>query len=66
MEVIINGKSEQVSDGISVSKLLEHLKIKPVAVAVELNLEIVPKSDYNKRTLKMGDKLEIISFVGGG
>lgn len=45
---------------------MDGLKLKPESVAVELNLEIVPKKEYNIKKLNEGDKIEIISFVGGG
>ena len=40
--------------------------MKPTRIAVELNREIVPKADYAKITLREGDELELINFVGGG
>ena len=66
MQVIINGEARQLVDGITVSQLLEQLQIPATRVAVELNLEIVPKAGYAERTLQDGDKIEIVHFVGGG
>ena len=66
MQVIINGEARQLVDGITVSQLLEELQIPATRVAVELNLEIVPKAGYAERTLQDGDKIEIVHFVGGG
>jgi len=65
-KVIINGKEKIVSEGVTVVRLLEELNIKPQGIAVELNLEIVPKSSYGETTLKDGDRLEIVQMVGGG
>lgn len=53
-------------DNLTLSALLTELRINPLGVAVELNLKIIPKTDYAKTQLKENDKLEIISFVGGG
>jgi sulfur carrier protein len=66
MQVIINGEARQLVDGITVSLLLEELQIPATRVAVELNLEIVPKADFAERTLQDGDKIEVVHFVGGG
>jgi thiamine biosynthesis protein ThiS len=66
MNLIINGQQKEMPDNLTVSALLEELRINPLGVAVELNLKIIPKTDYAKTQLKENDKLEIISFVGGG
>jgi len=70
MRLFINGNQKEFpepsSGGLTVKSLLNALKLKPEAMAFELNLEIVPKKDYDSRLLKEGDKIEIISFVGGG
>lgn len=66
VRIIINGKEKIVSEGTTVVRLLEELNIKPQGIAVELNLEIVPKSRYGETTLKEGDRLEIVQMVGGG
>jgi len=66
MQVIINGEARQLVDGITVSLLLEELQIPATRVALELNLEIVPKADFAERTVQDGDKIEIVHFVGGG
>ena len=66
MEVILNGEKKEIAENISVKKLLAGLGIKTEQVAVELNLTIVPKTEYENKIIKAGDKIEIISFVGGG
>jgi sulfur carrier protein len=65
MEIIVNGEKKPVSP-MCVLKYLESLGIDPRLVAVECNLEILPKSDYETTILKDGDRLEIVQFVGGG
>ncbi len=64
--ITVNGKETGLEAGITVSECLEanHYQIR--RIAVELNGTIVPKSDYSSTVLKDGDKLEIVSFVGGG
>ena len=62
----INGEQRDFPDGLTVSALVGHLGMKPDRVAVELNLEIVPRAQWEATQLKTGDKLEVVHFVGGG
>jgi len=66
INVMINGKSDKIHEGTSLLTLLEQLEIDPGRVAVEHNMEIVNKGDFNNTILKDNDTLEIITFVGGG
>lgn len=66
MQLFINGQKQDVKSNITVSDLLKQLQINSAAIALELNLNIVPKNQFETTVLKEGDKLEIISFVGGG
>ena len=50
----------------TVGDLLRELEIKTERVAVELNLEILDRKDFERRSLKQGDRVEILSFIGGG
>ncbi len=66
MKIRLNGEEYVTRDARSVEDLLKELDIDPVRVAVEVNLEIVRKSDYSGVMLKDGDTVEVVSFVGGG
>ncbi|HEX7289395.1 MAG TPA: sulfur carrier protein ThiS [Candidatus Angelobacter sp.] len=66
MQLQINGEAREFPDGLNVSGLVAQLGMKPDRVAVELNLEIVPRSNWDATVLKSGDKLEVVHFVGGG
>lgn len=66
MKLKINGTDSEMQDGITVSRLLETLQIEPARVAVEVNLQIVKKCNFNDHMLKDGDSIEIVNFVGGG
>jgi len=67
IELIINGETyADIPAGISVAGLLEHLQLPSGKIAVERNLEIVPRSSFASQLLADGDKLEIIHFIGGG
>ena len=66
VKTFINGAMREVATGTTVLELLNELDIKPQGIAVELNLEIVPKSRFGEMILKDGDKIEIVRMVGGG
>ena len=66
MHLHINGEQREFPDGLTVAKLVAQLSMKQDRVAVELNLEIVPRANWEATTLKDGDKLEVVHFVGGG
>ena len=65
MKLIINGEPKDVA-AATVADLVAHLDMKPDRVAVELNHEIVARDRWSSASLKDGDKLEIVHFVGGG
>ena len=60
----VNGKETENSKSLSV--LLENSGFRRDRIAVEINGEIIKKSDYDKTVLNDGDKIEVVSFVGGG
>jgi thiamine biosynthesis protein ThiS len=62
----LNGEQRDFPDGLSLAALVDHLGMKADRVAVELNLEIVSRTNWQATILKNGDKLEIVHFVGGG
>jgi len=66
MKVVINGEDHQVAGPITLSGLVERLGMKADRVAVELNLDIVPRDRWIETQLADGDRLEIVHFVGGG
>lgn len=69
MHLSINGKDRQfaeLDENPTLARLLEVLKMKADRVAVERNGKIVPRSDWPAEKLSVGDKLEIVQFVGGG
>ncbi len=66
MTLQINGENKTVPDGLTLAALVQQLGTKPDRVAVELNLEIVPRSTWPETVLHDGDRLEIVHFVGGG
>lgn len=66
MKLTINGEERMLADVADVAALVRTLGLDPRKVAVERNLEIVPRSTYARALLNDGDRLEIVQFVGGG
>ncbi len=66
MRIMINGESRELAPGLTVAGLLQDLGIDTRKVAVERNLEIVPKSAFAATEVQEGDRLEIVHFIGGG
>jgi thiamine biosynthesis protein ThiS len=66
MNITINGEKKTFIEPTSILGLLKILNIDTKKIAIELNLEIVPKSNYAETFLKNEDTLEIIQFIGGG
>lgn len=66
MKIQINGEARDFPDSLSLAALIEQLGTKGDRVAVELNREIVPRSQWPQTSLRDGDRLEIVHFVGGG
>ena len=66
MTLTINGTATDVKEGLTVEGLLKELDIEPGRVAVEVNMNIIKKVNYQECLLKDGDSVEIVNFVGGG
>ena len=66
MNILLNNKPEILFDGSTVKRLLENKNIKNKYYAVEINRKIIPKSEYKTYVIKDGDKIEIITAIGGG
>ena len=62
----VNGEPMQAAAGITLAGLIGRLELDTRKVAVERNLEIVPRSAYATTVLEAGDRLEIVHFIGGG
>ena len=62
----LNGEHRRVSGGVSIVEMLSELGLDPKRVAVERNLEIVPRSSLGEVRVESGDEFEIVHFVGGG
>ena len=66
MQIIVNGESQERDYPLTVTSLLKSLDLRSEQVAVEVNLKILDRSDFATWKLEEGDKIEILSFIGGG
>jgi sulfur carrier protein len=64
--VVVNGEERAIPDGTTVAGLLAELGLARQHVAVEANRQIVPRAEHEGHVLAEGDRLEIVTFVGGG
>ena len=64
--ITVNGKQIRLTSEMSVADYLEQNNYQINRIAVEMNEEILPKYSYSEKMLKDGDRLEVVTFVGGG
>lgn len=66
IKITVNGEDRDIPAKLSIKALIDELKIDSRKVAIERNLAIVPRSQYERTEVSEGDKIEIVNFVGGG
>jgi sulfur carrier protein len=66
MQVTVNGESRQVSQDLTLAQLVRELGLEKNPIAIELNREVVPRDRHGATRLRDGDRLEIVTLVGGG
>jgi thiamine biosynthesis protein ThiS len=66
LKIIVNGEQREIESGTTLASLIKSLDLGAVRVAVERNFEIVPRAQHEATALAEGDRLEIVTFVGGG
>jgi len=66
VEIVVNGERRTVREGTTVRTLLQDLSLPETRVAVERNRSIVRKPDFGSTEIEGGDRIEIVTFVGGG
>lgn len=66
MQIIVNDKPREIAEGATVAVLLDELRLTGKPVAVEVNLDVVPRNRHSEHRLAAGDRLEIVTLVGGG
>jgi thiamine biosynthesis protein ThiS len=66
IQIVVNGEKREVPAGLGVTGLLSHLGLPAERVAIERNLEILPRSQWISTAVQAGDRFEIVQLVGGG
>jgi thiamine biosynthesis protein ThiS len=66
MKLVVNGDERAFPDGLTLTELVRDLELEKHPIAVELNLKVVPRDRFSATRLSEGDRIEIVSLVGGG
>lgn len=66
VQISFNGQPRTIPPGTTVADLLARLELRPAYVAVEVNLELVPRQRHAQHLLREGDQVEVVTLVGGG
>jgi thiamine biosynthesis protein ThiS len=66
VEITVNGEAKRVPAGSTVEQLVERLDLPRQRVAIELNQQVVRRAEWGAVSVKEGDRLEVVHFVGGG
>ena len=66
MQIQLNGEAMELPEAITVAALVERLELTGKRLAVEVNEDIVPRSQHPKLTLNEGDRVEVVRAIGGG
>lgn len=66
MEISLNGYTHQLENNSNIDTLIKQLELTGKRLAVEVNAEIIPRSQFDNYTLSAGDKVEIVHAIGGG
>ncbi len=66
MHITVNGKPRTFERGATVRTLLDELRLEPIRAAVEVNEDLVPRRSFDQTVIRDGDRIEIVTLVGGG
>ena len=66
MTIVLNGEDKQIDSQSNIEQLLKSLNLDDKRLAVEINQEIIPRSDFSSRILNESDRVEIVQAIGGG
>jgi len=66
MQIIVNGEPREVSVGLTAAQLVDLLELGGRRLAMEINREILPRSQFTEHALCAGDRIEIVQAIGGG
>ena len=66
MQVTINAETKELPEACSVAQMIELLSLQNKRLAVEINKELVPRSEFASHQIQVGDEIEIVQAIGGG
>jgi len=66
MQITVNGEPKKLDRSVTIIELLDQFGLKPKRVAVEVNEQLVRRANFGQTTLNEGDRIEIVTLVGGG
>ena len=66
MQVTINAETKELPEACSVAQMIELLSLQNKRLAVEINKELVPRSEFTSHQIQAGDEIEIVQAIGGG
>ena len=66
IDCTVNGEASTLPAGTTVARLVERLALRPEVVAVEIDARLVPRSSWAARALSAGERIEVVTLVGGG
>ena len=66
MRIFFNGEPHDVDEHTTIATLLERFQLQPRYVAVEVNLQLIPRDRHDQHVLQADDRLEVVTLVGGG
>lgn len=66
MQITVNGTTHEVASGITAAELVEQLELTGRRLAMEVNEELLPRSEFDAHRLSAGDRIEIVHAIGGG
>ena len=66
IQIYINGKKKNINSNCNLISILEEFSLKNKLVAIEINQEVIPKSNYKTKKINKNDRIEILELIGGG
>jgi thiamine biosynthesis protein ThiS len=66
MQFTLNGQPETLEPATTLGQLLSRLELEPIRVAVEINEDLIPRRSFAETAIRDGDRVEIVTLVGGG
>ncbi len=66
MQILLNGETKEAPAGLTLASLLDHFDLPKQRIAVEVNLQLIRRGEWDKTQVAQADRIEVIHFVGGG